>query len=58
MSRDSSNLVWIDLETTGLSVGKRVILGIASGVRNLCWPDYSASVSREETFSHTISRAL
>jgi oligoribonuclease len=30
MSRDSSNLVWIDLETTGLSVGKRVILEIAS----------------------------
>jgi oligoribonuclease len=30
MSRDRSNLVWIDLETTGLSVGKRVILEIAS----------------------------
>jgi oligoribonuclease len=30
MARDRSNLVWIDLETTGLSVGKRVILEIAS----------------------------
>jgi len=30
MSRDSSNLVWIDLETTGLSVARRVILEIAS----------------------------
>ncbi len=30
MSRDASNLVWIDLETTGLSVAKRVILEIAS----------------------------
>jgi oligoribonuclease len=30
MSRDRSNLVWIDLETTGLSVGNRVILEIAS----------------------------
>ncbi len=30
MSRDSSNLIWIDLETTGLSVGSRVILEIAS----------------------------
>ena len=30
MSRHRSNLVWIDLETTGLSVGNRVILEIAS----------------------------
>jgi len=30
MPRDRSNLVWIDLETTGISVGKRVILEIAS----------------------------
>ena len=30
MSRHRSNLVWIDLETTGLSVGKRAILEIAS----------------------------
>ena len=30
MSRDASNLVWIDLETTGLSVANRVILEIAS----------------------------
>jgi len=30
MPRDRSNLVWIDLETTGLSVGNRVILEIAS----------------------------
>lgn len=30
MSRNRSNLVWIDLETTGLSVGNRVILEIAS----------------------------
>lgn len=30
MSRDRSNLVWIDLETTGLSVARRVILEIAS----------------------------
>lgn len=30
MSRDSSNLVWIDLETTGQSVARRVILEIAS----------------------------
>jgi oligoribonuclease len=30
MSRNRTNLVWIDLETTGLSVGKRVILEIAS----------------------------
>lgn len=30
MSRDSSNLVWIDLETTGQSVSRRVILEIAS----------------------------
>jgi len=30
MSRDRSNLAWIDLETTGLSVGKRAILEIAS----------------------------
>lgn len=32
MSRDRSNLVWIDLETTGLSVGNRAILEIASVV--------------------------
>jgi oligoribonuclease len=32
MSRDRSNLVWIDLETTGLSVGRRAILEIASVV--------------------------
>jgi oligoribonuclease len=30
MSRDRGNLVWIDLETTGLSVGNRAILEIAS----------------------------
>lgn len=30
MPRDRSNLVWIDLETTGQSVGRRVILEIAS----------------------------
>jgi oligoribonuclease len=30
MPRDSRNLVWIDLETTGLSVGNRAILEIAS----------------------------
>ncbi|MCK5586663.1 oligoribonuclease [Candidatus Bipolaricaulota bacterium] len=30
MPRDRSNLVWIDLETTGLSVSRRVILEIAS----------------------------
>jgi len=30
MPRNRSNLVWIDLETTGLSVGKRAILEIAS----------------------------
>jgi len=30
MSRDRSNLVWIDLETTGLSVARHVILEIAS----------------------------
>ncbi len=30
MSRNRNNLVWIDLETTGLSVGNRVILEIAS----------------------------
>ena len=30
MSRNRSNLVWIDLETTGLSVGNRAILEIAS----------------------------
>jgi len=30
MPRDRSNLVWIDLETTGLSVGKRAIIEIAS----------------------------
>jgi len=30
MPRDRSNLVWIDLETTGLSVGRRAILEIAS----------------------------
>ena len=30
MPRDRSNLVWIDLETTGLSVANRVILEIAS----------------------------
>ena len=30
MSRDRSNLVWIDLETTGLSVAKHVILEISS----------------------------
>jgi len=30
MPRDRSNLVWIDLETTGLSVARRVILEIAS----------------------------
>ncbi len=30
MPRDRSNLVWIDLETTGLSVGNRAILEIAS----------------------------
>lgn len=29
MARDSSNLVWIDLETTGRSVARRVILEIA-----------------------------
>jgi len=32
MSRDRRNLVWIDLETTGLSVGNRAILEIASVV--------------------------
>jgi oligoribonuclease len=32
MPRDRSNLVWIDLETTGLSVGRHVILEIASVV--------------------------
>jgi oligoribonuclease len=32
MSRNASNLVWIDLETTGLSVGNRAILEIASVV--------------------------
>jgi len=32
MSRDRSNLVWIDLETTGLSVSSRAILEIASVV--------------------------
>jgi oligoribonuclease len=32
MARDRSNLVWIDLETTGLSVGNRAILEIASVV--------------------------
>jgi len=30
MARDRSNLVWIDLETTGLNVGRRAILEIAS----------------------------
>ena len=30
MARNRSNLVWIDLETTGLSVGNRAILEIAS----------------------------
>ena len=30
MPRDRSNLVWIDLETTGLSVARRAILEIAS----------------------------
>ena len=30
MARDRSNLVWIDLETTGLSVTRRAILEIAS----------------------------
>lgn len=30
MVRSSSNLVWIDLETTGLDVGTRVILEIAT----------------------------
>jgi len=30
MPRNRSNLVWIDLETTGLSVGRRAILEIAS----------------------------
>ena len=30
MSRDHTNLIWIDLETTGLRVGNRVILEIAS----------------------------
>jgi len=30
MPRDRSNLVWIDLETTGLSVGRCAILEIAS----------------------------
>jgi len=30
MPRDRLNLVWIDLETTGLSVSRRVILEIAS----------------------------
>jgi oligoribonuclease len=30
MPRNRSNLVWIDLETTGLSVGNRAILEIAS----------------------------
>lgn len=34
MSRDATNLVWIDLETTGLSVGSRVILEIATLVTN------------------------
>ena len=32
MPRDPSNLVWIDLETTGVSVRNRVILEIASVV--------------------------
>ncbi len=32
MPRNRSNLVWIDLETTGLSVGNRAILEIASVV--------------------------
>ncbi len=32
MPRSRSNLVWIDLETTGLSVGNRAILEIASVV--------------------------
>jgi len=32
MPRDRSNLVWIDLETTGLSVARHVILEIASVV--------------------------
>jgi oligoribonuclease len=30
MARDRSNLVWIDLETTGLNVARRAILEIAS----------------------------
>jgi len=30
MARDRSNLVWIDLETTGLSVARRAILEIAT----------------------------
>ncbi len=30
MARDRSNLIWIDLETTGLSVASRAILEIAS----------------------------
>lgn len=34
MSRDRSNLVWIDLETTGLSVRRHAILEIASLVTN------------------------
>jgi oligoribonuclease len=32
MARDPSNLVWVDLETTGVSVRHRVILEIASVV--------------------------
>lgn len=32
MARDRGNLVWIDLETTGLSVARHVILEIASVV--------------------------
>jgi len=32
MARDRSNLVWIDLETTGLNAARRVILEIASVV--------------------------
>jgi len=34
MSRHRSNLVWIDLETTGLSVSRHAILEIASIVTN------------------------
>jgi len=34
VSRDSTNLIWIDLETTGLSVSSRVILEIATLVTN------------------------